>query len=63
MFNINEDKFVAKLTRISDGRKVEIEVEVEVEADSLIDAKHKFNDLDGFCNPTFIHKKTIFDEI
>ena len=59
MFNINEDKFVAKLTRISDGTKVE----KEVEADSYTEARELFKSMDGFCNPTGIHIKTHYDKI
>ena len=59
MSNINEDKFVAKLTRISDGTKVE----KEVEAVSYTKARELFKSMANFCNPTGIHKKTHYDEI
>ena len=58
MFNINEDKFVAKLTRNSDRTKVE----KEVEADSHIEARELFKTMKGYSLPTDIHIKTIFDE-
>ena len=59
MPNINENKYVAKMTRISDGTRVE----KEVEADSYTEARELFKCMDGFCNPTGIHIKTHYDGI
>ena len=49
MFNINEDKFVAKLTRNSDRTKVE----KEVEADSHIEARELFKSMKSFWEKYF----------
>ena len=49
MFNINEDKFVAKLTRNSDRTKVE----KEVEADSHIEARELFKSMKSFWKKYF----------